>query len=115
MAECHEQNRMLASNLAIVFGPTLAAPIQSGTGRLDTGPAAAGGPAATSGGSGKGPQKKRLPAGAGVSGPVQIGGPLPGPAPEQQQGDPFVSSAMYLGVIFEFLVNNSEAVFGSSL
>ena len=105
-------NRMLASNLAIVFGPTLAAPIQSETRRLDTGPSAASGPAAAAG---KGPQKKRLPAGAGLAGPVQIGGPLPGPAPEQQQGDPFVSAAMKLGVIFEFLVNNSEAVFGSAL
>lgn len=104
---------MLASNLAIVFGPTLAAPIQSGTRRIET--AAASGSASVSGGSVKGPQKKRLPAGAGAGGTIQIGGPLPGPAPEQQQGDPFVSSAMYLGVIFEFLVLNADSVFGSTL
>lgn len=112
MSELHDKNRMLASNLAIVFGPTLAAPIQSGSRSSNTGPLAAS--SAAGGGSVKGPQKKRLPAGA-TGGPVQIGGPLPGPAPEQQQGDPFVSSAMYLGVIFEFLVVNSDAVFGSSL
>ena len=69
-------------------------------------PQGAGGTPATSGGSGKGSQKKRLPAGAGVGGPVPIGCPLPGPAPEQQQGDPFVR---------RHFVNNSEAVFGSSL